>query len=277
MLIKKIIRLAGTLTLYGSVIMGLILPARAEDIPSVEQIVSRVEATSYYQGKDGRAHVNMQITDGEDRVRHRRFIILRRDQEQTGEDDNSAGQKYFVLLKGPADVRNTVFMVWKHPEKDDDRWLYLPALDLVKRIVGGDKRTSFLGSDFFYEDISGRSTSEDTHELTSVTDDYFVLKNVPKLPDSVEFSYYVMWVHRDSYIPVKVEYFDQKGEKYRVYDALSVKTFSGYPTVTKSRITDMRINSTTVLEFNRVEYDMDIPEDIFSERYLRKPPMRYLR
>lgn len=250
--------------------------------PSVQEIVDRSESMVYYQGKDGRAQVSMTIVDDSRRARQRRFIILRRDQaEQKQTDQNQTNknigeQKYYVNLLGPADVRNTVLMVWKHHKEDDDRWLYLPALDLVKRIAGGDKRTSFLGSDFFYEDISGRSTAEDRHELVEVSEDYYVLKNTPLSPEKVDFSYYMMWIHRDSYVPIRVEYFDKKGDKYRVYDVLDVKTFAGYPTVVKSRMKDLRRNSQTELVFSRVEYDIDIPESIFTERYLRKPPTKYM-
>jgi len=95
-------------------------------------------------------------------------------------------------------------MVHKHadPDKDDDRWLYLPDLDLDRRIAAGDKRTSFVGSDFLYEDVSGRSLEEDTHELVETTDKLFVIKNVPKQPDTVEFSYFNVSIDRKTYVPM---------------------------------------------------------------------------
>jgi len=258
--------------------LSLTTTASSDPVPSVEQIVDRTEQSTYYQGRDGRAHVSMVITDQQGRNRRRSFIILRWDRAGAGEAPDSQGaQKYYIHLQRPADVRNTVFMVWKERERDDDRWLYLPALDLVKRIAAGDKRTSFLGSDFFYEDISGRSTDEDTHELVELTDDYYILKNVPKNPASVEFSYYMMWVHRTSFIPVRAEYFNAGGTSYRVYDALEVSAESGYHTVVKSRMKDARSQSETTLKFSRVQYDINLPENIFSERYLRNPPVEYLR
>ena len=168
-------------------------------------------------------------------------------------------------------------MVWKHPRRDDDRWLYLPALDLVKRIASGDKRTSFLGSDFFYEDISGRRISDDRHRLIETTDDYFVLDNVPRRPEQVDFSRFTLWVHRDSFVPVRAEYFDRQDRKYRQYEALEVSIVQGYPTVIKSRMSNLRDGGETVLEFDRVAYDLGLPERIFSERYLRQPPMSLLR
>ena len=258
--------------------ISLTTTVSSDQTPSVEQIVDRTEQATYYQGRDGRARVSMVITDKQGRNRRRNFTILRWDRAgREGVLESNRAQKYYVHLQRPADVRNTVFMVWKERERDDDRWLYLPALDLVKRIAAGDKRTSFLGSDFFYEDISGRSTHEDTHELVELTDDYFILKNTPKNPASVEFSYYMMWVHRNSFIPVRVEYFNTKGVSYRVYDALEVSAESGYQTVVKSRMRDARNQSETILNFSRVRYDIDLPENIFSERYLRNPPIEYLQ
>lgn len=247
--------------------------AVADTPPTLDEIVQRTEQVAYYQGRDGRARVAMTITDSQGRIRKRRMTILRRDDEEAG----GAGQRFYVYLHYPADVKNTVFMVWKHPGQDDDRWLYLPALDLVKRIAAGDKRTSFLGSDFFYEDISGRSITEDTHTLVETSDNYYVVDNVPRDPQSVAFSHFIMWIHRDSFVPVKVEYYDRQGEKYRVYEALAVETIEGYPTVTEARMQDLRSGGETVLRFSRIDYDLEIPQEIFTERYLRQPPGQYIQ
>ena len=53
------------------------------------------------------------------------------------------------------------------------------------------------------------------------------LKNTPKKPDSIEFSYYKAWIHRQTFIPVKVEYYDKSGKKYRIAQALKVDTIQG--------------------------------------------------
>jgi hypothetical protein len=247
--------------------------------PSLDEILSRTEHTAYYLGKDGSARVKMIITDSQGRERKRRFAILRWDEQPDGQDysDPAGDQKYYLHINYPSDLRNTVLLVWKHPGGDDDRWLYLPGLDLAKRIAASDKRTSFLGSDFLYEDISGRGIGADTHQLVDTTNDYFVLRSVPREPGTVEFSEYTMWIHRQTFLPVKVEYLDRQGKKYRTYDALEVETIQGYPTVTRSRMRDMVLKQESIMEFSRVKYDRDLPEDIFSERYLRNPPHELLR
>jgi len=245
-------------------------PTQGESL-SVQVIVDRSNLAAYYEGKDGRSHVDMTITDSQGRTRERRFIILRRDEKDGGE------QKFYVYFSRPADVRNTVFMVWKHIGQNDDRWLYLPALDLVRRIAASDKRTSFVGSHFFYEDVSGRNPADDTHELAETTGQYYVLKNTPKNPDEVEFSYYMIWIDKSTFLPMKAEYYDKNKKKYRVVEALKVETIQSHPTVIKAKVTDLNSGGHTVSVFSKIQYDLGIKDSIFTERYLRRAPRRWLK
>ncbi|MGV6807548.1 MAG: outer membrane lipoprotein-sorting protein, partial [bacterium] len=112
--------------------------AAKEGAPDVSEIVDRVNRTAYYQGNDGRAQVQMLIIDDQGRKRQRSFTILRRDLPQSDDIENRAylgEQQFYVYFNRPADVNKMVFMVHKKLDGDDDRWLYLPALDLVKRIA----------------------------------------------------------------------------------------------------------------------------------------------
>ena len=163
-------------------------------------------------------------------------------------------------------------MVHKYIDKDDDRWLYLPALDLVKRIGASDKRTSFVGSHFLYEDVSGRSVNEDTHELVETTADYYVLKNIPKDPAGVEFSSYTVWVDKQNFMLVKAEYLDKEGRKYREVESLLIENIQGFPTVVKARVRDLASGGQTVSVFKNIKYNIGLKDQIFTERYLRRPP-----
>jgi hypothetical protein len=236
------------------------------EIPSVVEICARAKKVSYYAGDDGRAVIKMTITDSQGRARIREFVMLRLDVADGGE------QKFYVYFKKPGDVRKMVFMVHKYLDKDDDRWLYLPALDLVKRIAASDERTSFVGSHFVYEDVSGRGIDEDVHELIETTDSHFILKNTPKDPGEVEFSYYHIWIDRKTFMPMKGEYYDKEGRKYRLVEALEVQEIQGFPTVTKARVRDLINGGETVNEFTRIQYNIGLDDKIFTERYLRRPP-----
>jgi len=248
--------------------------------PSVDEIIHHTNYTSYYKGQDGKAKVKMTITDAQNRVRTRQFTILRKDTPTSDSLKNHAyqgNQKMYVYFTRPADVNKMVFMVFKKIGQEDDRWLYLPALDLVKRIAASDQRTSFVGSDFLYEDVSGRSLTADKHVLLSEDENYYVIENTPVNIDKVEFSKYVMYIHKSTFLPIQTEYFDKQGTKYKTYTALAVETIQGYPTITKSEAKNLKTGSSTVLEYSSVKYNEGFPDEIFSERFLRKAPRKYLR
>ena len=243
----------------------LFLATTAFGAITAEQIIEKANQASYYAGKDGRANVTMTITDKNGGIRSREFTILRLNAK--GDD-----QKFYVYFRAPADVHKMAFLVWKNLQRDDDRWLWLPALNLQKRIAPGDKRTSFVGSDFFYEDVSGRGITDDTHELIEEKDGSYLIKSVPKDPGSVEFGWFQTWIDATTFLPKKAEYYDRNGKLYREVEAIEVGTVKGYPTVLAAEARDLNSGSVTRNSFSNVEYDIGLKDRIFTERFLRRPP-----
>ncbi|MBL7076330.1 MAG: outer membrane lipoprotein-sorting protein [Kiritimatiellae bacterium] len=252
--------------LLGVFVAGLSVSTGAQELDA-DAIVEKANRASYYAGKDGSAKVKMALSDG----RSREFAILRRNA------DEGMDQKFYVYFTAPADVRKMAYLVHKHPGGNDDRWLFLPALNLVKRIAPGDKRTSFVGSDFLYEDVSGRSLAEDAHELIETTDTQYVIKNTPKNPDTVEFSSYTVWIDKATFLPRKAEYLDKNGKLYRRVAASKVEDVKGVPTVMESTVEDLASGSKTVNTFTEVDYDIGLKDRLFTERFLRRPPREVTR
>jgi len=251
------------------VFLMLLFPASAFALTAGE-IVERSNLAYYYAGDDGTARLKMTITDSRGRVRLREMTLLRKDIEDGGR------QKFYVYFKEPSDVRRMVFMVWKQAEGDDDRWLYLPAIDLVKRIASSDKRSSFAGGVFTYEDVSGRRAADDEHELIGEEKfngrDAYVVKNVPKDAGQVEFAYYIARIDKETFMPLKGEYYNAGGKLYRTIEVLETAVVDGFPTAMKARAENLEKGLTTTVEFSGVRYNIGLDESVFQERYLRKPP-----
>jgi outer membrane lipoprotein-sorting protein len=103
------------------------------------------------------------------------------------------------------------------------------------------------------------------------------VKNTPKKPDTVEFSFFNVSIDKTNYVPMKMEFYDKEGKLYRVIESLKVETIQGFPTVTKSEVKDLKSGSKTDMEFTNVKYNIGLSDDIFTERYLQRPPKEAIR
>jgi len=263
------LRRAGWVALGASLaVLAPAWPAAAQ--PSADDIMTRAHLAMYYPGEDLRSRVTMRLVSRDGKERLRELTMTRRDLREGGE------QRYFIYFHRPPDVREMTFLVWKYPGKDDDRWLYVPALKLVRRIAASDKRSSFAGSDFSYEDVSGREPEEDTHKLLReekvAERSAWVVESIPKEPGSVDFGRKLSWIDKATWLPLKEEYSDRRGELARVFTAGELKEVQGFWTITKRVMKNIQTGHWTEAVFTEVRYDQKLLPDLFSERSLRAPP-----
>ncbi len=243
--------------------------------PSGEEVMRRAHLAMYYPGVDMRARVTMRLVskDGQERVRE--MTMTRFNVKEGGE------QRYFIYFHRPPDVRDLAFLVWKYPGRDDDRWLYVPALKLVRRIAASDKHTSFVGSDFSYEDVSGREPEDDIHKLLREEKAdgraAWVVESVPKEAGGADFSRKVSWIDKAAGLPLKEEYYDRRGDLMRVFTAEEVKEVQGYPTATRRIMRNVQSGHRTEVALNDVRYNLKLSADLFSERALRAPPAELVK
>jgi hypothetical protein len=259
---KKIAILAVTLGLIAST-------ARAGD-PAALELMNEAHKNYYYAGDGGSAKVTMILTDKKGRTRERQFWMLRTDIADMGD------QNYYTYFTKPADVQKTGFLVHKHADGDDSRWLYVPAVDLVKRIAADDRRSSFVGSDFTYEDVSGRLPSLDDHEFMASEElndkTMTVVKSTPLDAKSADYAWRKTWIDPDTHLPMQEEYYDDKGEPIRRFVVGKVVTIEGFPTAVERTMTDLAKEHSTTISFEDVSYEVILKPDDYTERILKNPP-----
>ena len=241
---------------------------------SGEEVMKKSQAAFLYPGKDFKARVVMKLInkDGQERVRE--MTMLRKNMGEAGGD-----QKYFMYFFQPSDVKDMTFMIHKYPARDDDRWMFIPAINMVKRIAAQDKRSSFVGSDFTYEDVSGRDIEDDTHVVEreeKVGDrDCYVVKSTPKGADS-DFGYKFTWVDKASFLPLKEEQYDRKGARYKQFSADEIADVKGIPTAVKRTMKNLQTGHRTEVAYLKTDYGLGIEDSLFSERFLRQPPRKWV-
>lgn len=135
------------------------------------------------------------------------------------------GDKSLIVFDQPRDVKGTALLTFSHKVKDDDQWLYLPALKRVKRIASRNKSGPFMGSEFAFEDLASQEVEKYTYkfirddELDGTT--VFVMERYPVSKYS-GYTRQLAWIDRERYIPLKIEFYDRKNA------LLKVLVFRGY-------------------------------------------------
>lgn len=238
------------------------------------EIMKRSHLAYYYAADDGLAQVKMTITDRRGKERVKEFIMLRMDEEEGGK------QKYYTYFKKPSDISRLTFMVHKVPDGNDRRWIYIPSVDLVKPISADDKNSSFVGSHFSYEDVSGRHWSEDNHQLLadSTVDGaaVWVIESVPAEPYK-GFARKLSYISKENDLPLMERYFDKKGKPLRIFRAERIDEVDGVITIMTRSMENLKKGGKTVIEFSNIDYNVGMDKSIFTERYLKTPPRKYIR
>ncbi len=137
------------------------------------------------------------------------------------------GDKSISIFLNPKDVKGTKMLTHTHKEGDDDQWLYLPTVRRVKRITSSNKSSSFMGSEFSYEDLGSQEIEKYNYKwLKDIKVDGmkgWLLERVPKTKSG--YSKMVMKVVEKYMNPVQVEYYDRKAELLKVAEFSNFKEF----------------------------------------------------
>ena len=188
--------------------------------------------------------------------------------------DTKEGKKTLMKFLAPADIRSTGFLVWEHKDKDDDQFLYLPALKKVRRISSSQKNQSFLGTDFSYQDMESRDINKATHKLLREEKlngyDCYVVESIPNPGEDYQYSKLVEWIRKDNYVPIKAEMYDKNGKLYKILTVQNVENIDGYQIVKKTTMENIRTKHKTILEIVNIKINPNLPDKYFTQRFLEK-------
>jgi len=241
------------------------------------EIAKKASLASYYAGDDGKAQMLMKVyPKNSTKPIKKVFYMLKKDVTEGGE------QMFFTYFTKPSDIARTTFLVHKKIGSDDFRRLYLPASDKVLAISGSRKQDPFMGSDFSYEDVSGRHFSKDSHKLlgeeTLNNVPVYVVESTPKVKED-KIATIKAWIQKDNYIPLKVEFSDHNNKVFKIYHTGKVKSIQGIPTILKQVMESPAAGTKTEILVNprSVAYNLGMADSIFTERSMKKPPLKLLK
>ena len=260
-----------------TLLAALTLPLAAAHALTGLEVAKKASLASYYAGDDGSAQMLMKVyAKNSKKPIKKMFTMLKKDVTEGGE------QLFFTYFTQPSDIKRTTFLVKKKIKGDDFRRLYMPASDKVLAISGARKQDPFMGSDFSYEDVSGRHFSKDKHKLLGTESSkgvkVHVIESTPKVKEE-KIAKIKSWIDAKSFIPQKVEFIGHDGKVFKIFTAEKVQKIEGIPTIMKQVMVSPIEGTRTEILVNpkKVHYNLGLATSLFSERSLRNPPMKYLK
>ena len=233
---------------------------------SGKEIMQKVKARP--DGKNRKMKMQMELINKRGKKRNRSVVSYSMD---IGKD-----KKSIMFFQSPADVKGTGFLTWEYdnPDKDDDRWLYLPAMKKTRRISGTSaKKDYFMGTDFTYDDMGNRNVDEDTHKLLKEKKldcyDCWVIESKPKDTKDM-YSKKVSWIRKDCLVGSKVVFYDKMGNLLKTLTISNIIKIDGFWTAQKMHIINHQTNHQTILFISEVKYNIKIDENLFTVSNLEK-------
>ncbi len=215
--------------------------------------------------------MTMKLVNKNGSVRERKVVSYSMDYGKNMKD-----RKTLMFFQYPGDVKGTGFLTWDYDEigKEDDKWLYLPAMKKTRRISGSSaKKDYFMGTDFTYDDMGSRNIDEDTHKLLreETFEDHkcWVLESTPKDSRDI-YSKKVSWIRQDCLIASKVEYYDKLGKVHRTLVMSDITKVDGFWIAKKMDMKNVQTNHETIITIENPKYNIPIDESAFTVAKLEK-------
>ncbi len=218
-------------------------------------------------GDDQTANLTMTLIDSRNNKRVREIKQLLKTQKDM--------EKKVMFFVSPADVRNTSFMSWSYTKegKNDDQWIYLPALKRVKRISSDSKSDYFMGSDFTYDDLGDRQPTADKHKFlrmeTIDNDECYVIESKPK-EEEYMYSKTLTWIIKDKWIGKKKEFYDEDDDLLKILTVKKYEKINGFWIILDSEMKNMQKKHSTEMSLKNVRINNGIQDRQFTERMMKR-------
>jgi outer membrane lipoprotein-sorting protein len=195
--------------------------------------------------------------------------------------DNGQTEKRVYRFLSPADVKGTGVLAFDYDNKDDDMWIFLPALRKTRRIVSSEKSKSFMGSEFSNADMN--TPVLDNYKLTlkgtekvDGTDCYSIeaLPKEKKIGEEEGYSKKIVWVAKSDSMIRKSDFYDADGKLLKELIVKNVKLVDDAKKRYRGmymEMTNKQNNRKSIFETKQIENSPGISDDHFTTQYLERP------
>ncbi|MDX1429030.1 MAG: outer membrane lipoprotein-sorting protein [Rhodothermales bacterium] len=182
-------------------------------------------------------------------------------------------EKSFIRVLEPAKERGVSFL-----KVGREMWQYVPRINRVIKIPPSMMLQSWMGSDFTNDDLVHESSIVDDYEHRLLAHEEFEgheayqIELIPKPSAAVAWDRLVEWIRVDDFVPLRAEYFNERGERVRTMLFSNVREMGGREIPARMElIEEKKEGRRTILDLEDVRFDERIPGSVFTQQNLRRP------
>lgn len=190
--------------------------------------------------------------------------------------EDRPGKRSFIRIDAPSKDSGTGFLKL-HP----NLWMYIPRVERSVRIPPSMMLQSWMGSDFTNDDLVRESSTLDDYEHRVLGIDEqleghpgrvaYVLEYIPHEDAPVVWGRIVAWIDAKSSVPLRQDFYDEDGKKVRALAFDEIRTVGKRTVPHRWSLTPIdKPGHQTVMEIERIEFDVEFDEAVFTTRNLRR-------
>ncbi len=181
-------------------------------------------------------------------------------------------EKSFIRMLAPAKDKGVTFLKIKR-----EMWNYIPKINRVIKIPPSMMLQSWMGSDFTNDDLVKESSVVADYEhrllrrenMNGAATHVLELKPTPEA--AVVWDRIIEWIRVDDYVPLKAEYYNERGELVRTMTFSEITRFGKRTLPAKLEMVEAKKpGRKTVLVLSDAVFDAPIANSIFSKQNLRR-------
>jgi Outer membrane lipoprotein-sorting protein len=180
--------------------------------------------------------------------------------------------KTLVRYEHPFDLRFSGYLVINNASRPNDQFVYLAATRKIRRV--NLRKEAVFGTDFTFEDIVPNEIEDaDYRRLGDGAIDghaVYVVEVTPKPESDSEYSRFVVYVEKESCVPLRTRYWDEKGVEVKEltvpYEA--VRQFQDVHWPMQLTMRSLKLDTFTTLTVEDLEPNAKLPDGSFEVRRL---------
>ena len=264
-------------SLLYSCCLLFMFPASSLSAEYTAEEIMRI-ADERYVGDSSVSDITMVLIDRRDRQRIRNLKLYSK--------DYGMDTKTLSLFESPADIRGTAYLSfdWNESLRDDDSWLYLPALQRVKRLATSDTSDSFLGSDFTYADINGFEIDWYDYSFVNESEmvdgeECWVIEMIPKpefkdrAEEATGYAKMQSWISKEKLLQLRGQVWELRGNRIKFFTSSEVELIEDIWTVKRLQAITTRNDRqehASVLQINSIDYNVDVADDLLTTEAMQR-------